>query len=38
MMAEDGRRLFADGQKIVEAGTRLLSNGSSGKGRGGLGA
>lgn len=33
MMAEDGKRLFADGQKLVEAGTHRLSNGFSVKGR-----
>ena len=31
MMAEDGKRLFADGQKFIEAGTHVLSNGFSGK-------
>ena len=36
MMAEDGKRLFADGQKFIEASTRLLSSGISGNGRSGL--
>ena len=27
MAVEDGKRLFADGQKFVETGARLLSNG-----------
>jgi hypothetical protein len=27
MMAEDGKHLFADAQKVMETGTRLLSNG-----------
>jgi hypothetical protein len=34
MMAEDGKRLLADGQKFIESGTRMLSNGFSGNGRG----
>ncbi len=34
MTAEDAKRLFADGQKFIEASTRLLSN----NGRGGLNA
>jgi hypothetical protein len=29
MAAEDGRRLFEDGQKVITAVTRSLSNGSS---------
>jgi hypothetical protein len=36
MTAEDAKHLFADGQKFVEAGTRLMSNGPPGQGRSGL--
>jgi hypothetical protein len=36
MMAEDGKHLFADVQKIMETGTRLLSSGWHGNGRGGV--
>jgi len=36
MMAEDGKRLFADSQKFIDAGTRLLSSELPGKGRGRL--
>jgi hypothetical protein len=32
MTAEDAKRLFTDGQKFMEASTRLLSNGVSGSG------
>ena len=35
MMAEDGKHLFADAQKYMEAATRLLPNASLIKGRGG---
>ena len=35
MMAEDGKQLFADAQKFVEAATRLLPNASLIKGGGG---
>ena len=35
MMAEDGKRLVADGQTLAEAGRRLLSNGWMLNGRGG---
>lgn len=37
MMAEDGKRLMADTQAFMEAGVRLLSNGSSLNGGGGFG-
>ncbi len=30
MFAEDGRRMFADSEKLMRAGTRLFSNGSPG--------
>jgi hypothetical protein len=33
MTAEDAKRLFADGQKFIEASTRLLSSEVSGNGR-----
>jgi hypothetical protein len=33
MMAEDGKHLLADSQKLMEAGARLLSNGSQLGGR-----
>jgi hypothetical protein len=36
MMAEDGKHLLADTQKLMEAATRLLPNGSLFKGGGGL--
>ena len=36
MMAEDGKHLLADTQKLMEAATRLLPNGSLFKGAGGL--
>ena len=36
MMAEDGKHLLADTQKLIEAATRLLPNGSLFKGGGGL--
>jgi hypothetical protein len=36
MTAEDAKHLFADGQKFIEAGTRLMSSGISGQGRSGL--
>ena len=32
LLAEDGRRLVADGQKVMECGARLCSNGWSGGG------
>jgi hypothetical protein len=32
LLAEDGRRIVADGQKVVEASARLWSNGWSGAG------
>jgi len=35
MTAEDAKRLFTDGQKFIEASTRLLSSEISGNGRGG---
>jgi hypothetical protein len=35
MTAEDAKRLFTDGQKFIEASTRLLSSEVSGNGRGG---
>jgi hypothetical protein len=31
MFADDGRKLFEDGQRVINAATRLLSNGSSGR-------
>lgn len=34
MMAEDGKHLFADAQKFMETGSRLLSNGGWQKGKG----
>ncbi len=37
LMAEDGKHLVADAQKFMEAGARLLANGWSSNGRGGLG-
>ncbi|MGC2124280.1 MAG: phasin family protein [Xanthobacteraceae bacterium] len=37
MMAEDGKHLLADTQKLMETGTRLLSNASAINGSGGLG-
>jgi Phasin protein len=36
MAVEDGKRLVAETQKVMETGTRLLSNGWPGYGRGGL--
>jgi hypothetical protein len=30
LFAEDGQRALAHGQKLLESGTRLMSNGSSG--------
>jgi hypothetical protein len=33
MTAEDAKRLFTDGQKFIEASTRLLSSEVSGDGR-----
>jgi hypothetical protein len=30
MLAEDSRRMLADGEKLMRAGARLLSNGSPG--------
>jgi hypothetical protein len=36
MMAEDGKHLLADTQKLMEAATRLLPNGSLFKGGSGL--
>jgi hypothetical protein len=35
MAAEDGKRIFADSQKLAETGARLLSNGWQANGRGG---
>jgi Phasin protein len=35
LMAEDGKRIVADTQKLMETSTRMLSNGWSGNGRGG---
>jgi len=32
LFAEDGHRFWADTQKFMEAGTRLLSNGLTGAG------